>query len=203
MNDWIALIGSITIGGLFMLSVMRFYGGVIEHSQETTFELITQENAVDLLEIIESDFRKMGSGLVVAQPPVISNPDSSDITFWADVDEDGDAETVRYYTEAPLSANAPPNPDAVILYRVIDGANTISSVAGVTVFSVEPRDILGNTPTDPSEIRMIDLNVRIESLYDYDGEFATVVFNKRFTPQNLIKPSDLDFDGGGGGGEDD
>ncbi|MFQ5648515.1 MAG: hypothetical protein ACE5IY_01115 [bacterium] len=196
MNDMFALTGSIAIGGLFLLSVMRFYGGLVEHAQEKTYELMAQESTASLMEIIESDFRKMGSGLPVSLPPIVANPDSSDITFWADLNEDGAPELVRYYTSLPsdTDAAATQNPNDFILYRVVDGVNTVDTPAGVVGFSVRLLDELAAVPADLSEVRMLDVSLTVESLYAYDEKYPRVVWNKRIVPQNLVKISDTDFD---------
>lgn len=193
MSDMLALIGSITIGGLFLLSVMNFYGGLIDHSQEKTFELISQYNTSSYMEIIEDDFRKLGSGVPMGTSPIISNPDSSDITFLADLDNDGDAETVRYYTNTPADVATTPNPEDVVLFRVVDGSNTIDQPGGVVSFDVRLRNWLGTTTADFADVRMIDITLYVESNFSHDGDYPRSLWQKRLTPANLAKSNSVNI----------
>ncbi|MFQ5771796.1 MAG: hypothetical protein ACE5HX_14775 [bacterium] len=193
MDSTLTLIGSIIIGGIFLLGVMSFYGGVIDYSHEKTFELLTQETTASFMEIIDHDFRRIGSGLTRPATAISAIVDTTDITFRGDIDDDGTVETVRYYTSAPSAATSTPNPNDVILYREVDGINTINTPAGVTEFVVKILDEAGNPTTDLMAVRMLDVSLTVESLYPYDNKYATALWEKRITPQNLYRITDTDF----------
>jgi hypothetical protein len=193
MDSTLTLIGSIVIGGLFLLGLMSFYGGVIDFSNEKTFELLAQETTASFMEIIEHDFRRIGRGLPLPATAITAIVDSTDITFLGDVDEDGVVDTVRYYMSEPSAASSTPNPNDVILYRRVNGVNTIDTPAGVTSFVVKIWDGLGNQTGDLMAVRMLDVSITVESLYPYDNRYVAALWQKRIAPQNLYRITNTNF----------
>jgi hypothetical protein len=193
MDSIISILGSIVIGGIFLLGLNAFYGDVIDYSHTKTFEVLTQEATASFMEIIDHDFRRLGSGLSSPAGAVVSLTDTTDITFLGDIDNDGTVETIRYYTSAPSAASTTTNPNDVILYRVIDGANTIDTPAGVTSFVVRTLDEFGNAITDVMDVRMVDIELEVESVAPYDTSYTKALWEKRFAPQNLFKRTLTDF----------
>jgi hypothetical protein len=181
MDSILTLVGSIVIGGLFLLGLMAFYGGVMDYSHEKTFELLTQETTASFMEIIDHDFRKIGSGVTF---PAFAITDTAIITFLGDIDEDGAVEVVQYDTAA---ANTTQNPNDLILYRIVDGDTTIGTPAGVTGFDVSFLNEAGTPTTDLMEVRMLDIQLTVEGLYPYDNRYTKAVWQKRITPQNLYR----------------
>ncbi len=197
MSDMFSLIASISLGTLFLVSVLRFHGDAAQHSREKTIELLTQESAATMMEVLEDDFRKLGSGLPVAASAIVANPDTADITFMADIDGNGTAETIRYYLDNAVDLTLTDNPNDAILYRVINGANDIEAPAGVTDFSVQLLDMQGNVAVDFAEVRSLEVTLTVEGILPYgypnNNQYPTAVWTKRIVPQNLAKPSNTDF----------
>lgn len=193
MDSATTLIGSIVIAGIFLLGLNSFYGDVFEHSYEKTFELLAQETTASFMEIIEHDFRRIGSAVSSQALAIVQLVDSTDITFLADVDHNGTAETVRYYTSDPADASATENPNDVILYRVVNGTNTIDTPAGVTSFSVRVLDWTGNATTELMAASMLDVALTVESVYPYDDQYMRAVWRKRITPENLYRNVHVNF----------
>ena len=192
MNDMFALAASITIGTLFLLSIMRFQFGVSEHSLEKTAEMLTQQSTATLMQIIEDDFQKIGSGVPISLPPIESRPDSTDITFYADLDGDGEPETVRYYLDTAADVAATDNPDDHILYRVVNGTTTLSAPAGVTAFAVYLRDFESGITTDFAEAAIVEVAVEVQSNIPYTSGnpdttiYPTTVWRKWISPPNMV-----------------
>ncbi len=187
MDSTLTLIGSIVIGGIFLLGLMAFYGNVIDYSHERTFELLTQETTASFMEIIDHDLRRIGSGVLT---PAIAITDTSLITFQGDVDKDGIVEVVQYDTAAATST---PNPDDVILYRIVDGDTTIGTAAGVINFEITLRDEGGNQTTDLRAVRIIDVSLTVESLYPYDNRYQRARWEKRIAPHNLYRITNTNY----------
>lgn len=187
MDSTLTLIGSIVIGGIFLLGLMGFYGGVIDHSYEKTLELLTQETTASFMEIIEHDFRRIGSSVATPATAItgfVAGP-PADITFLADVDDNGTAETVRYYTSDAAGTD---HASDLILFREVNGGNTIDSPAGVTEFEVDLLDENGNdSAADWSAARTLTVKLTVESLYPYNGKFGKAIWEKCITPQNLYR----------------
>lgn len=190
MDSNLQLIGSIMIASLFLLGLMSFYGNVVDFSHEKTFELLTQETTASLMEIIEFDFRKMGSRVVF---PAFSILDTNRITFLGDITQDGVPDTVRYFTSSTSAAASTPNPNDVILYRIVNGDTTIGSPAGVTDFHVVFLDELGNETANLADVRMLGVSLTVQSRYPYDGEYVSALWEERITPVNLYRSTTTDF----------
>ncbi|MFQ5638772.1 MAG: hypothetical protein ACE5IR_12340 [bacterium] len=190
MSSNLQLVASIVIAGIFLIGILFFYGGVVDYSNEKMFQLHTQETTASLMEIIDHDFRRIGSGLAT---PSVAILDTSEITFLGDVDENGAVDTVRYYVSSLSDANSTPNPNDVILYRVVNGFNTIDTPAGVTNFEVTFLDESGLTTNDMMAVRALHVNLRVESLYPYDNNYEIANWEKRITPQNLYRMTLTDY----------
>ena len=193
MGSTITLIGSIVIGGIFLLGLTAFYGDVIEYSHTKSFELLTQEATASYMEIIDHDFRRIGSGLPSPAGAITAVTGTTDITFRGDIDGDGDVETVRYYISPTSSASSTLNPNDRILYREVDGVMTIDSPGGVTSFVVRTLDEFGNPTTDLNAVRMLDVELTVESPQPYDTLYTKAFWEKRFAPQNLFRRTLTDF----------
>ncbi len=186
MDSTLTLIGSIVIGGIFLLGLLTFHGDVIDHSYEKTFEMLTQETTASLMEIIEHDFRKIGSGLTT---PAFAIADTNKITFRGDVNEDSIIDTVRYTLSEPSAVSSTPNPKDRILYRYENGMKTLEASIGVTEFNVAFLDFFGNATTELMNIWQVEVSLTIESLFMMNGKYAKTVWRKRFTPNNLCRNS--------------
>jgi len=186
MDSNITLIGSIVIGGIFLMSLMSFYGSLTEYSAEKILELLSQETTASFMEIINHDFRKIGGGVA---SPAIAITDTFSLTFFADVDEDGAVDEVRYSLSTTALASSTPNPNDRILYRDVNGVQTVDTPAGVTAFTVTLRDQYGNATTELMNTWQIAVSITIESLFEIDGQYPRAVWEYRVTPVNLVRPT--------------
>ncbi len=184
------LIGSIVIGSLLLLGMITFYGDVTEYSNKKLFEELTQERTASLMEIIEYDFQRIGSGMNYPSEAII---DTAKFTFWADVNKDGTPDSVVYYTSISDSASATPNPNDVILYREVNGVRTIDAAEGVTGFTVDFLDVTGVHTTDLKTIRMLDVSLTMQSTSAYDTTYATAIWTKRIVPANLNRMTNINY----------
>ncbi len=192
MDSHLQLIGSIVIAGIFMIGLMNFYGGVLDFTNQGLFDVLTQETTASLMEIVEHDFNRMGAGLASPALAIVSY-DTSDITFLGDIDADGSVDSVRYFVSGPDQATATPNPNDVILFRRVNGVNTIDWPTGVVAFRVELHDETGNPTANPLEARMVDIALVVESTFPYNERYARAFWEKRITPVNLFRYTYTDF----------
>jgi len=190
MGDFLQLIGSIVIGSLFFIGVLSFQGDVVDFSNDNLFQLLTQETAASFMEIIDHDFRRIGSAIPKGMQAI---SDTSAITFLGDVTEDGIADTVRYFIGPTSDASGTENPNDVILFRVVNGVTTISQRAGVTSFNIDFLDEIGAPTTDLRDVRMLDVQLTVESKESYNENYARALWEKRITPQNLNRVTTTKF----------
>ncbi len=186
MDSNLTLIGSIVIGGIFLLGLLSFHGGVVDYSHNRMFELLAQETAASFMEIITHDFQRIGSG--VSSPALaILAADTSSITFLGDIDDDGVAETVRYALSNTAAAAATENPNDRILYRIVNSDTTIGEPAGVRRFRLTLLNRTGGTTTNVMNVHMTHVLLTVESTIQYDGSYARAIWEKRMTPKSLYR----------------
>ncbi len=178
------ILGSMLVSGLLLLTALRMN----EQAQVNTFNsqanLTVQQNLTSVVENIEWDFRKIG---YCADPNVlpknfmyIVHGDTDDITFVADLDDNGVLETVRWYIgDVPIEGTA--NPRVRMLYRVVNGKSSYQANLGVTQFLLHYFDTEGDTvytPFDaPSTVKLIEITVRVEPTALYNATYSDTTSN--------------------------
>ena len=190
MDSYLTLVGSIVIGGIFLLGLLSFHGDMIDQSHQKNFELLAQENAAAMMEIIDHDFTRIGSGLsspafAIMSADTVEN--TTEITFQADLDEDGVADTVQYLVSTTAAAAATENPNDRILYRIVNGDSTVNTPFGVRRFRLRIKNRQGNNTMDLMAASMIEILLRVESTFAYDGVYGAALWEKRFMPQSLYR----------------
>lgn len=197
MDSNLSLIASAILGAIFLLGLVRFYVGVTDYTHEQTYQLLTQENATVIMQIVEDDIRKMGTG----SPPAMGNsilsytgPDSADITFQADIDGDGSAESVRYHVSYTSGAPMTLNPDDRFLIRDIDSGVSIDSLIGISKFNLELQNQWGQpiaASWDSTWIVKISLVVESAQPYTQNEQtgavYTTSFAEKTIMPEGLIR----------------
>jgi hypothetical protein len=186
-----ALIGSILIGGLILVSFQQFSQDFSHEMYRDTLDNVAYGNLDNLKQIIEYDFSRIGLGANDPQIEVLTNADTTDCTFRLDSDGNGTLETMRYYLSATTAAAAAAteNPHDKALYRVINGGTPRALSAGLTDFKIQYFDSGGNETTDVAEIRTLVVSLTLESNYASftdDNEYPKLVWQERFTPPSLV-----------------
>ena len=185
MDNYITLLGSIVIGGLMLVNFMTFQADLSEHTYSQNLDLVLQETAIEVVEMVERDLWKIGRGM---QQPAFAIYDDDAISFYADLENDGTVETVRYYLSSTSAATSTPNPNDRILYRVVNGTNEFEWAVGVTNFQVQFYDAFNDTTSNLYMARTLEVSMSFESTMPYNDEYASYSWRARITPPNLLSP---------------
>ncbi|HID11581.1 MAG TPA: hypothetical protein EYP17_09830 [Candidatus Latescibacteria bacterium] len=178
------IIGSFVLGGLLLLTILNLEATLVDTSYRNTMQLIAQESLAGLVELVQYDFRKMGYG--VPDPTAsIRTIRLNEIVFLADVDEDGDVDTVRYAVSDTSLARMTPNPNDRLLYRQINGRPPEGDAWGVTDLSFRYFDANGGETSTPSLVRAIQVSLTVESPYAIGDEYIAVSWKGLLRPKNL------------------
>jgi hypothetical protein len=166
----IDLIGSAMIGGFVLLMGIRLNAGIVGSADSSMANLNVQESMVEIVKSIEYDFRKMGYGL--ADPKfAIALADTSHLRFRADIDRDGDIDSVDWYTGPPLTSLA--NPNVRVLYRRVNMGTPVGAALGVTQFRLRYLTQDGIPTTVLSQMWIIETTLRVESPYRVQDQVLT------------------------------
>ncbi|TKJ39732.1 hypothetical protein CEE37_10665 [candidate division LCP-89 bacterium B3_LCP] len=183
MAAMLDLVGSILIGGLLLMMIINVNTNMTQMSMEDRMELMVQESLAVLIDEIEYDFRKIGYG--VANPSLaIISADSSSISFWADLENNGSIERVDYSLGSVSEVAGTVNPRDRILHRSINGQSYGGSL-GVVDFQVTLHDVSGAVTTDTKVVKWLEYYLMLESAFPFDTVYARSVWNGSIRPKNL------------------
>ena len=183
MSAMLDLVGSFIIGGLLMMMILNVNTNFNQMSTEDQLELIVQQNLAELVEEIEFDFRKIGYGMANPWLSIVS-ADTSSITFWSDLDNDGNVEFVSYQLGPTWEVSGTVNPRDRILRRSVNGTPVGGSL-GVVDFQLILYDVLGAVTTDLTTVKRIDYHLFLESPFPSDSVYARSAWNATIRPKNL------------------
>jgi hypothetical protein len=194
-NVILDIIGSIIIAGILMLSIFRVNNSSTEDLYRGSGNLVAQTNLATVVQILETDFRRIGYCADWKKIPVpteaILNADSAGIRYLTDVDKDGNVDTMYYYFDPITDIPGTPNPRDRFLYRVVNGETPVGVNLGVTQFSLEYFNALGSKLSfpisDPREIFTMQIDITVEDVAAYDEKYQTIFWRQiRMAARNLF-----------------
>jgi len=194
------ILGSIMIGGMLLLILLRLNDAAVANSFQYSGELIIQKNLVEIVKLLEFDLRKIG---YCADWTALPNPaksilsvDTSSITYLTDVptlahpNGDGIVDTLRYYLGTVSELAQTPNPRDRMLYRQVNGGVSLGSNLGITQFEFKFFDTFGNEINFPilfpGEIQSMQIDLAVEDVAAYDEQYGRVFWRQiRLAARNL------------------
>lgn len=192
----IDILGSTIIGGMLMLILFRVQDSAIRNTYNYGGDLIVQQSLVEVVRLLEHDFRKIGFCDDWTQLPdptqSVLFADSSSIRFLTDDNKDGVVDTLHYFIGSTTDASVAgtPNPRDRMLFRRLNSQSIAGANLGVTRFRLNYFDALGTQLSfpvaNPSQINTIQVDIRIENSYAYANEYSTVYWRQvRLAARNL------------------
>ena len=188
------IIGSFIIGGFLLLIIWRLHESATENTYVNAGELTVQTNLVEVVQLLEYDFRKIGyceDWTKIPDPTkaiIVAKPDS--ISFLTDTNRDGNVDTLNYYLGPTSELSMTENPRDRMLYRVINNNAPAGSNLGITEFKLIYFDALGDTihqPINiPGEINTMQINIKVENVAAYDTMYSNAFWRQiRLAARNL------------------
>lgn len=190
----IDILGSIMIGGILLMILLRLNDSAVQNAFQFNSESITQRNLVEIVQLLEHDFRKIGFCKDWNNFPdptkAIIKADSTSIKFLSDVDSDKDMDTLSYILSSPNVLSQTPNPNDKMLYRQVNSEPLGGSNLGVTQFRLTYFDSFGaEIPFPiliPSEIYTMQIDLVVEDVVAYNQEYNRVFWRQiRLAARNL------------------
>lgn len=190
----IDILGSIVVGGLLLMILFRINDTAVANSFQYNGEAIAQRNLVEVVRLLEYDFRKIGyckDWQAIPDPSkAIIDADSTSITFLTDEDSDGVVDTMSYYLGSVEELASTENPRDRMLYRKVNHQSPLSANLGVTKFDLTYYDAFGNEIpfpiVVPGEINTIQIDIVLEDVAAYDQKYNKVFWRQiRLAARNL------------------
>ena len=192
----IDVLGSIIIGGLLLLILMRLNGTVTEHYYITGSDRNLQRSLAETAILIERDFRKMGFCAdpykITETMDIVIVADSDFISFYTDVDKDENLDIMTYFVSDTNALAATKNPRDRILYRQINSDTPLMISTNITRFLLEYYDVFGKVLTSPvaspGNISHLKISMRVEDPEAYNEQYSNAYWQQvRLTSKNLRK----------------
>lgn len=192
----IDILGAIIIGGLLLLILLRLNGSITEdsiiHGSDRSLQRALAETAL----IVEEDFRKMGycedPYKLTEEMSRITYADSDYISFYTDLNRDGNLDSLTYFLSDTNALASTKNPRDRILYRQVNTENPLIISTNITNFLLDYYDALGNklgTPVaSPAMITHMKISVRVEDPEAYNEQYSNAYWQQvRLASKNLRK----------------
>jgi len=175
------LIGTYFIVGVFILSLLNVNEMVMVDNTINGLNVIAQEGVIDIAVMLLTDLGRMGRG--VSGTAILSMGDSA-ITFLADLDQDGMADTLAYRLGLASETSQTENPQDCYLYREVNG-NSQDVALGLTSLHFTYYDISGIQTSDPTAVRSIEISMTYQTSYYYAGHLGSASWQGRVFPKSI------------------
>jgi len=195
INTLLDIVGSIIVGGLLLLILFRLNASATSNLYNNNSELIVQQAMVSVVEVLESDFRKIGYckdwNKIPDPTKSILYADSSKIKYLTDLDNNGVVDTLQYYIGPTSELLNTPNPRDRLLYRVVNSEVPKSSNVGITRFKLTYYTVLGDTiktlpVANTGQIHTIQIDVETENAESIDSQYVTAFWRQvKLSARNL------------------
>lgn len=195
-NTILDIVGSIITGGLILLILFRLNSSATTNLYNNKSEAIVQRAMVSVVQVLESDFRKIGYCRDWEKIPdptkAILYADTSKIIYLTDIDNDGNVDTMDYYLGPTSELANTPNPRDRLLYRVVNGEVPRSSNVGITEFKMTYFNALGDTiktlplTSNTGQIHTIQIDVETQNAEAINNEYITAFWRQiKLSARNL------------------
>ncbi|MCX6135074.1 MAG: hypothetical protein NTU47_14770 [Ignavibacteriales bacterium] len=175
------IITSAVMAGVLLLIALRLNAQANESTTVYNGSVILQQNITTLVGWIEHDFRQIGYCRDWTKIPKSSDSfrraDTSDITFWTDVNNAGNKDSIRWYIGGTNDniVNQTPNPNDRLIYRVVNNGTPKGWNLGVTQFRLRyfrlNRTEMTAPVSSPDEIYEIQISIACQSPYKFSEQW--------------------------------
>ncbi len=171
------LVGSFIVGGLVLFAIVAFQLQFDSIAQSNAFTESTQLTATEFGRVIEYDFNKIGYR--VTSGSKIFSLGTSNISFLADLNNDGTIDSVLYYTN-----NSQQN---LKLFRhtSLDNGNSFNMDIGS--FTIQAYDSLGTATASASAVHSIKVDLLLQQNFNLTDKVERIgaYWSRRLYPRNL------------------
>ena len=192
-STMIDILGAAIIGGLLLLNLLKLNENVYQVDNATGHDVNLQVEVVNVADIIESDFNKIGycaDPINITDDPKVTFADTSSIKFLYDEDRDGDYDEIYYYVSGTDALPDTPNPRDRILYRRVNNGYPFVLSNNITEFKLQYfgalRDTLATPLASPGLANYIKIAFRVEDPFAYDQNYVEAFWRRlTVTSKNL------------------
>ncbi len=195
----IDIMGATIIGGILLIMVNSLNERAVESNIIYGADKLLQLEVVQLADLIEKDFRKIGycedPSKISDSTNLIISADTSQIKFITDLNRDGNLDTLEYFVSDTSALSHTKNPRDRILYRKFNdypNQETLNVSSNITHFYLRYYDALNaeltSPVTSPGLIAYMEISFKVEDSEAYDEQYSEAYWQQvRLTSRNLGK----------------
>jgi hypothetical protein len=190
MSYLLDIVGSMIIATMVVMILLAVNINTTASSSVILFTTIEQKKIMDVSELIQYDFYKIG---YLIPDEKISVADSNEIKFYTDIDNNSSIDTIHYYLGSTYDLSYTTNPNDRPLHRRRNDTDSLSTEIPVVDFNLSYYDSIGNL-LDYSAltnsavrdlIKSIKIKIKVETDELYDDEYRTSEWKKKISPKNI------------------
>jgi len=181
MGTQLDIVGSIILLGLLILGFGYFMSDKQSSEYMTTAQVTAQKYMSDISSTIMFDLRKVGYGVPSGTPFIFCSPTA--LSFMGDIDNNGSVDTVEYRFATPATNTV--NPSDSLIYHRVTGKHWVVTDAGVVGLRFRYYNCTGSETSDKALIKHVAVQLRIQSRFPVDGEYAESFSEFRISPKNI------------------
>jgi len=190
MSYLLDIVGSMIIAAMVVMILLAVNINTTASSSIILFTTIEQKKIMDVSELIQYDFYKIG---YLIPDEKISVADSNEIKFYTDIDNNNEIDSVHYFVGNTTDLSYTSNPNDKPLYRQRNNHDSLLTEIPVVDFNLSYFYSIGNsldyaslTSSGGRElIKSIKIKITVESDEIYDEQYRTSEWKKKISPKNL------------------
>ena len=190
----IDILGATIIGGIVLMNLLNMNQNVVQAESIYGHDKNLQIDVVILATIMDRDFGLMGycGDFTKMGKTAIIYGDSVSIRFRADVDNNGEFDTLYYFTSDTAALSHTPNPRDRILYRQLNTNPPFVVANNITEFNLKYYDTFSNEQSIPINLDVIvnyvKISFKVEDPFAYSEEYTEALWRRlTVTANNLTK----------------
>jgi len=189
MSDWLDVAGSIVIAGIVILILTNVNISISAAATDNLSAGVMQRGLTSVADLIEHDFYKVGyrnpgSNIVIA--------DSNGIKFYADIDNDGVPDEIKYFRSKAESFAETSNPHDYLVKREKNKEIPATAIP-VVDFKLTYYDSLGqkidyallSSQPERDKIKTLRIRIKCESADMINDNYEAVEWEKTIRPKNI------------------
>jgi hypothetical protein len=192
MGTWLDIIGSVIVGSLALMLLMRVNFQVSNNSREISTNGVVQSNLSALGTFVEYDLYKIGFR-VPSTSVKITASSLNQLSFLADTNFNGTVSTVvhtiKYYLGDTSQGHSSSNPNDKPLFKVIDNGSpralALVRDCQFTYYDSTGAQISDTTITGRKLIRILKVYIKSESQDLINNYYQTAEYSRKIKPMNL------------------
>ncbi len=189
MLDYIA---SAIVAGLVILSIFAVQGSLLGFQRENNLSLTMNDVSAEFFRLLQEDMRAIGLNRQAQGSPLVTI-NSDEIEFWADPEDDGNEQRIRYRLGGTVSASNTNNPSDRILYRSVNGDAEGGASLGVTDFQLTYYDESGQQTATIADVAMIEVQMSVGTTVDLTTKLSAQQQFNEMTWRTAVAPKNLNL----------